>query len=295
MLLMASLTGCGSGGVLDPVAWWHGAEGGAIAEARPPPPNVDAPYPKLSSIPDRPVRNDTAQRNQIANALVADRANAQYDATLAPLPASPPPANAAPAAVAPPTNDANTSSASLETASAPPPPPQHAPVASVQAAPLAPPAAQGTSAPAPAQAAGPADMPAVPDSPPAPPALPGVPQVTAATPPVPTPPPARAVPPAPKAGAPQAVGFAPGSSLLPSEVLPGLKALAASRGKGTIAVTGFGESAGSEPSQQAAAMPLALARARAIVAYLEQNGVPARAIRMDAEAAGTGGAARLIN
>ncbi len=300
-----ALAGCSSLSGIDPVAWWHDLEGGPVADARPPPPNADAPYPNLASVPDRPTGSDAAQRGQIANALIADRRHAQYDASLAPLP----PAGTrlpTPAPIAPPppaSADSEASNASLATASAPPAPvpvsppapgpaaPKRAPVPAVQATPLGPVAA----APSEGQAAAPAGaLPAIPDQPPPPPALPGVVQATAPTPPPAPPPPPAAAPAAPVASAVDAVAFPAGSGVLPSAALPGLRAIAGRRGGGTVAVLGFGEAAGTEPAAQQAAIPLALARARAIAAALEGAGVPASAIRIDAEAAGQGGVVRLI-
>ncbi len=294
--LLLMLGGCSTMSALNPVDWWHSLEGGPIAEARPPPPNADAPYPSLASVPDRPQVNDAAARGQIANALIADRANAQYDASIAPLapPGSPPAPSAPPP---PPAAGQDASNATLAAASAAPPPPparpQPAPRAAVQATPLPAPA---VAAPAtgPAQTAAGA-LPDMPQSPPAPPSLPGAPQIVAPTPPTPTPPPVVRPPTPPVAGAPAPVAFPPGSALLPTTAYPALKAMAQQRGGGSIAVVGFGAAADSAPATQAAAMPLALDRARAIAAYLETAGVPAAAIRIDAEAMGQGGAARLIH
>ncbi len=299
--VLLGLGGCTTISALNPVDWWHNLEGGPIADARPPPPNADAPYPSLGSVPNRPVTNDAAARGQIANALIADRANAQYDASQAPLTVpgtAPPPA--APRPVAPAAGGEDASNATLAAASAPPAPPvapppapprlASAPRPAVQAAPLA--------APAPAQAA--ASAPAapladMPPAPPSPPALPGVKQVTAPTPPAPTPPPVPKPAPVPVAGAPAPIAFGAGSAVLPSAAYAPLKSLAQQRGGGTIAVVGFGGASDTSAASQAAAMPLALARARAIATYLETAGVPASAVRIDAEAVGQGGVARLIH
>src|SRR5690348_8595693 len=66
-LLLAA--GCGPRGTINPVQWWHGLQGGAIAQHRPPPPNADAPYPNLGSIPPKPEMPDPAARQRIASAL----------------------------------------------------------------------------------------------------------------------------------------------------------------------------------------------------------------------------------
>jgi outer membrane protein OmpA-like peptidoglycan-associated protein len=307
------LGGCGAqSGSWNPVDWWHGLEGGKIAETRPPPPNADAPYPNLGTVPKKPPPPDAAAHQKIAGALVADRRNAQYEQSISPIPPAHRPVGTPAATIAQGAKpaDAEQPNASLAAAKAPPPKPaalQKAPVAPVSAAPLeapAPPAAPAAAAPAPAAAATPdaaaaadAAMPAVPEAPPPPPQLAGIatpPAVPAPTPPPVAPPPA---PPAPAKinGQPIAIPFAPGSAVLPPEALVPIKALARQRGAASIAVTGFGGATSSEPSAQTAALPLALDRARAVAALLLASGVPASAIRIAAEPQGSGAAARLVN
>ena len=139
-------------------------------------------------------------------------------------------------------------------------------------------------------------MPPIPAAPPPPPQLAGVatpPVVTAPTPPVLAPPPA---PPVPKPNGPAVpIPFAAGSAVLPADSLPAIKLLARQRGAASIAVTGFGEATSSDPAAQAAALPLALDRARAVAAMLMANGVPGSTIRIDADPQGSGAAARLVN
>ncbi len=300
--MLPCLAGCGTPS-LNPVDWWHSLEGGPIAEARPPPPNADAPYPGLGNIPEKPKITDPAQRNQIANGLIADRANAHYDASLAPLPPAAGPARNGPVPPPPAPGGDNASNATLAAASAPPPPPppaappkpKTAPVAAVTSTPLPAPASPAPAAPVtPSPAADAAALPSIPEHPPPPPALPGVAAITVPTPPSPTPPPKPPPPHVAEAGAPVAVAFPAGSAVLPSIVQPALKQLAQQRGAASIAVVGFGAAASSTPADQQAAMPLALSRAQAIAAYLQSAGVPPGAIRTDAEAAGDGGVARLI-
>ncbi len=60
-------------------------------------------------------------------------------------------------------------------------------------------------------------------------------------------------------------------------------------------MTGFGDATGPEAAAQAGAVPLALSRARAIAANLEASGIPAASIHVNAEAEGTGGAARITS
>ncbi len=120
---------------INPVEWWHGLQGGAIAEQRPPPPGADQAYPNLASVPEKPKSADLKMQKQIADSLVADRTNAHYAATTAPLP-DPSSPTASPALFgrgtvpppAPPTAS-DTAGASLAAATAPPAPPAAAPAA----------------------------------------------------------------------------------------------------------------------------------------------------------------------
>ncbi len=316
---------------LNPVEWWHGLEGGTIAETRPPPPNADAPYPNLGSVPAKPPAPDSAAQQRVASGLIADRANAQYAATSEPIPQLPPPPQRPAPSPAPAGGGEEQPNASLQAANAPPRPPQRAPLGAVSAAALPAPAGQAApaapmsqpapaAAPAPAPSAPPsapaapapaaaapkpapaapvasaaAAMPAMPAAPPPPPAIPGVnvPAVTAPTPAPVAPPPGPAKPPAP--GAPVAIRFPPGSAVLPEDAFATLQSLAKSRGSRNIAVTGFGEAAATDPAAQAAALPLGLDRARAVAGYLAHLGVPPTSVRVDASPAGGGAVARLVN
>jgi outer membrane protein OmpA-like peptidoglycan-associated protein len=94
---------------------------------------------------------------------------------------------------------------------------------------------------------------------------------------------------------PVAVAFPRGSASLPSAGSASLRQLAAKRGGASIAVTGYGESASSDPDAQSAALTLGLNRAQAMAAVLTAAGVPASSVRLDAEASGRGGTARLLN
>jgi len=316
--LAGGLAGCSSvPKPLNPVSWWHGLQGGAIAEQRPTPPGANDPYPNLASVPDRPTPTDPKLRQQIADALIADRSNARHEAGAAqpadpsnpsaspslfgrgsvppPGPAAPatPPPDARPAAV----RDGMAASAPAPTrtqAAVPDGPPRvsPAPRGTVAAAPLEPPATTPSA-------------PAVPAAPPAPANLPGA----VASAPVPaTNPVAAAVPapavatPAPSANAAVAatrpsvgVPFALGSATVPRASLVALRQLATRRGAANIAVTGYGEAAANDPAAQQAGISLALARAQAVASVLTSAGVPATAIRVDAEAAGRGAAARLVD
>lgn len=171
-----ALAGCSSSSSLNPVNWWHGLQGGKIAEDRPPPPGANDPYPNLASVPARPQPPDRDAMKQLTSALVADRRNAQYTAETAPLP-DPSSPQASPALFGsgtlppPPPPGPPAMSASLPAASAPPAPPPitraepEAPAAPPSRAPRTP--VQGTpleeptaTAPAPEAAVAPATPPA---------------------------------------------------------------------------------------------------------------------------------------
>jgi outer membrane protein OmpA-like peptidoglycan-associated protein len=327
LLLAPLLAGCSSvPSAINPVSWWHDLQGGKIADERPPPPGADQPYPNLASVPPKPTPPDSAALANIANALIADRTNAQHVAAAAPIadpslpsaspglfgrgtvppPPPPGPANASatmPAAEAPPAPAAP--SAPVPAAPAPsaaagtpamPAPPATAPVGGVQSTPLAPP---GATAQPPAVAAEP--PPPLPTTPPPPPNLPGAvaspPQPPpAAPPPVPPAAPATvaAATPAPNADNSVSVLFVTGSATLSPSAASTLKQLAAKRGNGIIAVTGYGDADSDSPDAQSAALALGLSRAQAMATALTSAGVPATAVQVDAAASGRGGTARLV-
>ncbi|MGI3778678.1 MAG: hypothetical protein ACRYGC_15420 [Janthinobacterium lividum] len=86
---VVALGGCGSRRVaLDaPVQWWHDLEGGTIAQQRPPPPGVGQPYPRIGTVPARPVLPDAAARIGETDRLAAQREQAERALTRTPLPA----------------------------------------------------------------------------------------------------------------------------------------------------------------------------------------------------------------
>lgn len=324
--LLALLASCSSLPSSDnPAEWWHGLEGGVIAEQRPPPPGADQAYPNLASVPPRPPPPDRQRMGQISAALTEARASAQYAASAMPI--APPQAGAAPAppgataqpppppaiastppasrtaqrpapaagqAAAPPPAETG-ASASLAAATAPPAPPtpQPAPAAAgaSESTALAPP----PGAEAAGQAAQETGLPPLPTAPPEPPRVPGAPGPTLPAPPpvAPTPAPGPAAP-AHLVGEPVAVAFAARSAVLPAISADALRQFAKKRGTATIEVTGFGETASSDPLAQSAALGLGLNRAQAMAATLARAGVPAASIRIAATAAGRGGLARLI-
>jgi outer membrane protein OmpA-like peptidoglycan-associated protein len=285
-LLLVVLAGCGKGSAINPVQWWHEREGGVIAKQRPPPPNADAPYPNLGSVPPKPPMPDAAAHGRIFSGLEADRANAQYEAAVAPLPA--PRRGTRPSLLGGPpgARDADAASATLAATSAPP-------ARGSAAAPLGPLVVLGAPG---AEVSGTA--PSIPAAPPPPPRLAGVaiPPTKPTPPPVAPPPPAHALAKLSESAAePVAVGFKPGSAVLPPGSEASLKQLANRRAGHPIEVLGFGDANDATPEVQAEAVDLALARARAIGAALTANGVPATAIRLEAKANGHGGAARLVD
>ena len=88
--------------------------------------------------------------------------------------------------------------------------------------------------------------------------------------------------------------FLNGSAALPSTAADTLKQLAARRGSGVIAVTGYGDAAANDPDAQSKALTLGLSRAQAMAASLASAGVPSSAVQVTAEAIGRGGSARLV-
>jgi len=262
----------------DPVTWWHQLQGGAIAEQRPPPPGVDLPYPKLVTVPPKPTPTDPASRRGLSSALLQDRTNAEYIASLAPI-ALPP---RTPAPPKPAASDPDASTASLEAAQAPP----------AKTKPLAPTAQTAAALPPDSDVA-----PPIPETPPAPPVLGGI-NIGPTTPtPPPKAPPATnvAARPSDAARAPVPVAFAAGSAVLPPDAVGPLKQLASRRAGAAIDILGFGEATDTQPELQTAGITLGLARAHAIAAALIAAGVPARALRIEARAMGRGGDARLID
>jgi outer membrane protein OmpA-like peptidoglycan-associated protein len=312
-LLPLALGACSSGKTsMNPVDWWRDLQGGKIAEERPPPPGTDDPNPNLGSIPERPTPTDPKFREQLANALIADRTNARHVGGGASDPSNPasapglfgrgtaPPPGPAPAAPPPKGSAAEPAETPAAPPAAAPTGVASAPVGAVQATPLA--------EQAPAAEPTPAELPALPASPPASANLPGAPSsapvrssgpdaaaiaageapatAAAAMP--------DAAPAAAGAVAPVNIAFGPGSATLPRGVAPSLRQLAAKRGGSAISVTGYGDATSREPSAQSAALALGLARGQAIANALVAAGVPANIIRVDAEASGRGGTARLV-
>ena len=100
--------------------------------------------------------------------------------------------------------------------------------------------------------------------------------------------------PEPSTGQSATIVFLEGASSLSQPATDEIKAFAAKRGNGTIAVTGYGDSPSSDPEAQSAALTLGLSRAQSIVDALKQDGVPSTAIRVSAEASGRGALLHLM-
>ena len=312
---MLLLAGCDTKVAPDaPLTWWHDLEGGTVANQRPPPPGVNDPYPNVATVPARPVPTDLLSRQRIADSLAAQRDQAEAQAAGDPLSVKPlTPAPPRP----PPKVDLNASTETLDAVTPPPAPvgpppapvgPRPAPVAAV-AAPAAPPPASAAAAPAPvtqkAVTAAAVPVPAIGSvaqpaaavaSGPVPPlaaAPPTLPAVEGYTPPLP-PPVAAAAPPAaaPVANTVQ-VAFSPGSSTLPPSAPFNLRKFALQHKGVPVIVVGHGESVQPNADAQGQALELGLKRAQAIAASLTEAGIPAANLRLSADAAGTGGVARL--
>jgi outer membrane protein OmpA-like peptidoglycan-associated protein len=134
----------------------------------------------------------------------------------------------------------------------------------------------------------------LPTTPPPPPNLAAAPGGPPPAPVAPRPaPPATAATPPANANA-VSLTFVDGSADLPPTAASTLKDLAARRGNGLIAVTGYGDAASNDPDAQSAALALGLSRAKAMAAALAADGVPGSAVQIAAEALGRGGAARLV-
>ena len=111
---------------------------------------------------------------------------------------------------------------------------------------------------------------------------------------VPTPPPVAPAAPSPPPSVPNdqsvTVSFPPGATEITLDTQNALRALALRRGAAPLAAVGYGDATGGDtPAAQAAALPLAMARARAIAAVLMASGVPSSLVQIDARAEGHGG------
>ena len=301
LLSVEFLSGCGTVRRLNdskltsasPVDWWHDLQGGRIAQDRPPPPGASDPYPNLASVPPRPTPTDAATRRALTEQLRAERDRTERAAARDPIvPAGAPAAVAAAKAAAPPTAAAAPVGTRPSRTAPPDPAPAAAPgdepSKAVLEAASAPPAPVGRQGARTAPAGDPGG---------APPASGPLPDLPVGTPPIPRLPglPATAFAPAAPKPLPEAViAFSRGSAALPDSADPALRTLAGLRAGGGVVVQAGGDADGAGPERQAAALPLGLARARAIQAALVAAGVPAAAIRIEAAGLGRTGTARLL-
>lgn len=359
--LMLLLAGCSATPkAINPVSWWHGLEGGQIAQDRPPPPKANAPYPHIAAAPTRPAGMPDWEWRDLQATLAAQGAAANKYAAQNPIPTLPPvagqtqPAAAAqpaPAATKPTAAAASAPSAADQeairrlaaaqgpagSAASAPPPETVAAATSAAATPASGSAVTLDSSSAAAGSKGPGEVPvnatgqaetqykvfdpgnglsvpgalgpvaqpdeahppAVPTSVPAPAQVPGfaIPALPSTyTPPKAVPQPAPYVPPAPLPNVPPIpVLFAPGSAILSPPMQRHLRDFAQARQGARIAIIGFGNAASDTVEAQAAAMPLALERARAITVQLMADGVPSNQLVTTAQAQGQGGLARLVD
>jgi outer membrane protein OmpA-like peptidoglycan-associated protein len=96
-------------------------------------------------------------------------------------------------------------------------------------------------------------------------------------------------------GPPILLAFPPRTAILTPEAQTALNALALARGKAGIRVGGFGgQDVAANAAPDAAALTLALYRARRIADALTAAGVPPEKITLVAAAAGSGGFAQLV-
>jgi outer membrane protein OmpA-like peptidoglycan-associated protein len=126
------------------------------------------------------------------------------------------------------------------------------------------------------------------------PALPGL-AIPDRPAPAPAAQPAAPPPRRPADGAPVALAFRPGSAILTPDMVTALQAVALGRGQAHVLAGGFGE-APAAPDEAALKLSLTLAlnRAEAIADALTAAGVPPKAVRLTAAAAGSGGFVQLV-
>ena len=286
-----------------PIDLFHDLEGGQIAAHRPPPPGLGEPYPKLGTVPAKPVVADAGYRQALQSQLSTERDRTERVAADRPIEAVPPPPPPQPAAIpaasAPPPAGPDgapqpPASASLDTAEAPPPAPSPAPARVAVAQPsagVAAPAEAGPPAGAPLTIAGAppefAALPDMPEVPPSPATFEGVAGVPA---PTPARLPAR-LPPLPT-GTP--IFFPVASAALPASQIQPLRDFLGHRRGQAVEILGLGDAAADTPEGQATAIALGLARAQAVAAELAILHVPAASLRLGADAFGRGAVLRLL-
>ena len=282
--LCCTLAGCNDP-IAKPLDFFHGLEGGAIAQQRPPPPGVGEPYPKLGTVPAKPVVADQNYRQSLLSQLATERDRTERVAADQPIEAVPPPPGS-PRAAAP--SQAPVANAVLETAEAPPSsPPRTATAQPDRTAPAL--ADTGPPAGTPLTIAGvPSDtpLPPIPDAPPPPATFEGV-----AAEPAPT---QHLVPLHVPAPAGTTVFFPAASAVLPPSQTQTLKDFVSHRAGRPVEIIGLGDASADTPEGQATAIALALGRARAVADGLAALHVPQAAMRVGANAFGRGAVLRLL-
>lgn len=284
-LALVPLAACAPGQSPDgtPLSWWHGLEGGVIAEQRPPPPGVDDPYPHVGTTPARPTVPSKDVRDALTASLAAQRTTTHrqdLDQPIPPPAAAPAPAKGAPAPPASATLDAAGDAPAGTAPAAPVPPPK--PLATPEQQEASQPVLAMPPAPAAVTVAASGPLPEMPAAPPPSPTVGdfAIPATTVA----------RLTPDyVSEAVHAENLAFAPGSD----ELLPRSRSLldhmAARSGGRPVAVTGFGEARSDQPADQEAALHLALARASAAAAELHRFGVADARIKIAASPFGRGG------
>lgn len=256
--------------------------------AAPPDPSLPAASPQLFGLGTAPPP------------VPAAAAAATLEAVQGPAASAMPPTVATPAAVASRPQEGTPAPVVIPTVPAPRVP--AGPPAAPQVAPLTPPAGPGgTPFPGSDYGGNPPGAANAAHSPAQPPfganSAPAVPTGVAPTPPSSLP--GRVPPPAPPTLPADPtitvdVPFPPASAVLPAASADALHALARRRGAHAVAVVGHGDATGSDPDAQSRAVALGLQRAEAIAQALAAAGVPDTAVRLDAQAGGRGGSARIL-
>lgn len=322
--LLWSLAGCAAGPdpIDTPVAWWHDLQGGVIAQDRPPPPGVDAPYPHVGTTPARPVLPSVAARDAITASLLDRRTSSErlnaHDPIVPPRPVPPPAPPMAPpapaatqsatdgvddtsdAALSAPPGTPSRSSATIGDATPAPAGsarPRPAPVLSPEQQEAAEPKLEMPPIPADSTVVVEGPPPQMPSRPPPPPRIDGF--------DIPATPPVRSASGRAAAAGPVAarsgrtagarLDFAPASDVLLGAGRDALRAAALSRGTARIRVTGYGDAAADTPDEQAAALRLAVARAGIAAQSLAAFGVPASSIVLAAASFGRGGEVAVLH
>ncbi len=290
------LAGCGPGRdpVDTPIAWWHQLQGGAIAEQRPPPPGVDAPYPLIGTTPTRPVVTSAAARDALTASLIDQQgASHQLDTHDPILVATPDKSTTKPAAAAVPASPPST--ATLDAAGSAQPAASGASPNQGASKPVLTPEQQEAAEPALTMPPPPGSLvvvtsgplPRMPSHPPAPPEFPGfdIPATTL---------PALHADLSARPAQLSNLAFAPGSDVLSAADQAALRRAASRRGGAPVRIDGHGDAQSDTPDGQAAALRLALARAAAAAAALERLGVPQQSIELAASAFGRGGRVAVV-